>query len=80
MASVHNYTFNNVPNGNDECGVSARDMQIIIIMHIPLLIFFSHWGGMKKTIDLATSLPNVNFTGGHGSVNGEISKKNQNLN
>ena len=63
MASVHNYTFNNLCRiGNDECGVSARDMQNNNHNAHTTTNFFSNWGGMKKTIDLATSLPNVNFT------------------
>jgi hypothetical protein len=71
MASVHNYTFNNLCRiGNDECGVSSRDMQNNNQNTYTTTNYFAHWGGMKKPIDLATSLPNINYTGGHGSVNG----------
>lgn len=67
MASVHNYTFYNLSRiGDDQCGISGREMQNNEFGTYTTTNYFANWCGMKKPIDFATSQPDVNYKGGYG--------------
>jgi hypothetical protein len=67
MASVHNYTFYNLSRiGDDQCGISGRDMQNNEFGTYSTTNYFANWCGMKKPIDFATSQPDINYKGGYG--------------
>ena len=67
MASVYNYSFNNLTRiGDDTCGITARDSQNNAIGSYNTTNYFSNWCGMKKPIDFATQQPNVFYNGGPG--------------
>ena len=67
MASAHNYTFYNLSRiGDDQCGISGRDMQNNEFGTYSTTNYFANWCGMKKPIDFATSQPDINYKGGYG--------------
>ena len=67
MASVYNYSFNNLTRiGDDTCGITARDSQNNAMGSYNTTNYFANWCGMKKPIDFATQQPNVFYNGGPG--------------
>jgi hypothetical protein len=68
MAYVFNYTFNNVGRiGNDECFQDQNSLQNIQSCNYLLQNYFADDCTMKKSINVATSQPCVNYTGGYNS-------------
>lgn len=66
MASVYNFTFDNLSRiGDDSCGISEREMQNQSFGNYSVQSFFLPKCGMKQPIDFATSQPNVFFKGSH---------------
>ena len=71
MASVHNYTFDNLSRiGDDLCGVTERDLQNQQYGTYSTTNYFSQYCGMKTPIAFATSQPNVFYNGGYGNYCG----------
>lgn len=65
-AYTKDYTFDNLTRiGDDSCGLSQRNVQNVSQSNYLLTNFFTQDCGMKRPIELATSQPNVNFTGSH---------------
>ena len=66
MASVYNYTFDNLSRiGNDRCAISERDVQNNNFGSYTLQSYFLKNCGMRKPIEFATSQPNVFYNGSH---------------
>jgi hypothetical protein len=66
MAYVKDFVFDNLSRiGNDNCDVSQRNLQNTTHANYMLENFFSQDCNMKRPIDLATSQPNIFFTGSH---------------
>mgnify|MGYP000722137052 CR=1 FL=1 len=66
MASVYNFTFDNLTGLNeDSCSISEKEMQNQNFGNYNIQSYFLPNCGMKKTIEFATSQPNVNFSGSH---------------
>ena len=66
MASVYNYTFDNLTGINDDaCSLSEREIQNNTYGNYSVQSFFLQNCGMKKPIDFATSQPNVFYNGSH---------------
>ena len=71
MASIYQYTFNNLSRiGDDRCGITARDNQNSEYGSYNLKNFFSQWCGMKVPIEFATSQPAIFYNGGYGNYSG----------
>jgi len=67
MATVSNYTFNNMSRiGDDQCGISGRDAQNNEFGTYSTTNYFANWCGMKKPIAFATSQPDIFYNGGYG--------------
>ena len=67
MATVSNYTFNNMSRiGDDQCGISGRDAQNNEFGTYTTTNYFANWCGMKKPIEFATSQPDIFYNGGYG--------------
>lgn len=67
MASVHNYSFDNLTRiGDDECGINARDIQNVSQGTYSTTNYFLGMCDMKAPIDFATKQPNVFFKSGYG--------------
>ena len=65
MASVHDYTFNNMARiGDDSCDISQRNLQNSKHANY-MLDNFRPACPMSKAIEFATSQPNVNYNGSH---------------
>lgn len=65
MATVHDFTFNNLARiGEDECDISQRNIQNTK-QATYMLDNFRPACPMKKAIEFATSQPNVNYNGSH---------------
>jgi hypothetical protein len=80
MATTSNYTFYNLSRiGDDNCGISGRDMQNNDIGNYLTTNHYEKWCGMKHPIDFATQQPNVNFSGGHGGIGGCTIENNSKL-
>ena len=64
MASVKDYMFDNMSRiGNDNCGVSQRNVQNVKNGNYILTNPFNGDCLMNKSMDFALSQPNVNYTG-----------------
>ena len=60
MATVSNYTFNNMSRiGDDQCGISGRDAQNNEFGTYTTTNYFANWCGMKKPIEFATAQPDI---------------------
>tara|TARA_Y100000996_G_C22513007_1_gene639224 strand:+ start:594 stop:1178 length:585 start_codon:yes stop_codon:yes gene_type:complete len=71
MASVHNYTFDNLSRiGDDLCGIIERDLQNQQFGTYSTTNYFAKYCGMEKPIAFATSQPNVFYNGGYGNYCG----------
>jgi len=71
MATVSNYTFNNLSRiGDDQCGITGRDQQNNEFGTYSTTNYFANWCGMKKPIEFATSQPNIFYNGGYGNYCG----------
>ena len=65
-AYTKDFTFDHLSRiGDDSCGLSQRNIQNSHQSSYNLTNFFAQDCGMKRPIEFATSLPNINFTGGH---------------
>lgn len=65
MATVHDFTFNNLARiGEDACDISQRNIQNSK-QATYMLDNFRPACPMKKAIEFATSQPNVNYNGSH---------------
>ena len=65
MATVHDFTFNNLARiGEDACDISQRNIQNSK-QATYMLDNFRPSCPMKKAIEFATSQPNVNYNGSH---------------
>ena len=65
MATVHDFTFNNLARiGEDACDISQRNIQNSKQANY-MLDNFRPSCPMKKAIEFATSQPNVNYNGSH---------------
>jgi hypothetical protein len=68
MSNYYSYTFDNVSRiGLDPSCQSQTDLQNVEYSTYMLQNYFASDCSMKKPIDLATSQPCVNYTGGHNS-------------
>ena len=71
MASVHQYTFDNLARiGDDACGITSRDMQNNAYGSYSTTNYFLKWCGMKEPIEFATQQPNIFYNGGFGNYCG----------
>tara|TARA_X000000368_G_scaffold418836_2_gene420270 strand:- start:414 stop:995 length:582 start_codon:yes stop_codon:yes gene_type:complete len=69
MASLYNYTFDNLTRiGDDVCGLSERDIQNNNFGTYSTQNYFEKYCGMKQPIKFATQQPNVFYKGGYGVV------------
>ena len=67
MASLYNYTFDNITRiGDDVCALSERDMQNNNFGTYRTKNYFEKFCGMKQPISFATKQPNVFYKGGYG--------------
>ena len=65
MASVNDYTFFNMSRiGNDNCGLSQKNIQNAEAGNYLLTNFYPHTS-MTSAIDLALTQPTINFSGCH---------------
>lgn len=65
MASIHDYTFNNMGRiGNDSCDTTQQNIQNIEAANY-MLQNYKPACPMTSAIHFATSQPNVNFNGSH---------------
>ena len=66
MATVKDYVFDNLSRiGNDNCGMTQRNVQNLNSSSYMLQNFFSAECNMQRPIDFATAQPGINFTGSH---------------
>ena len=66
MASIGDYTFNNMSRiGDDTCGISQRNVQNIESGTYLLQNYFSSDCAMRNGISLALTQPSINFKGSH---------------
>ena len=66
MASVFNYTFDNLTRiGNDKCGIGERDVQNKNFSKYQTQSYFAQDCGMSKPIHFATQQPNIFYKGSH---------------
>jgi len=66
MAYVKDYVFDNLSRiGDDQCGLTQRNIQNLESGNYMLANFFANECNMKRPIDFATSQPGVNYTGGY---------------
>ena len=66
MASVYNFTFDNLTGLNDDsCSISEREMQNQNFGNYNVQSYFLPNCGMSKPIAFATSQPNVFYNGSH---------------
>jgi hypothetical protein len=66
MASVYNFTFDNLTGLNDDsCSISEREMQNQNFGNYNVQSYFLQNCGMTKPIAFATSQPNVFYNGSH---------------
>ena len=64
MASVNDYTFNNMSRiGNDNCDLSQRNQQSTKNANYMLTNFGASDCLMKNSMDMALSQPNINYSG-----------------
>ena len=71
MATYSGYTFNNLSRlGTDSCCVDQNTIQDVNACNYMTQNFFASDCSMKNPINLATTQPCVNFSGGHGSCAG----------
>lgn len=65
-AYTKDYTFDSLTRiGDDNCGLSQRNVQNVAQSNYLLTNFFAQDCGMKRPIEFATSQPNINFSGSH---------------
>ena len=65
-AYTKDYTFDSLTRiGDDNCGLSQRNIQNVSQSNYLLTNFFAEDCGMKRPIEFATSQPNINFSGSH---------------
>ena len=68
MASVYNYTFDNLTRlGDDVCYNTERNKQNTSYGSYNVTNYFSQNCGLQKPIEFATSQPNVFVNGGYGN-------------
>ena len=66
MATVSNYTFDNMSRiGDDSCSLSQRNIQNTQSSNYALKSFFAQDCGMARPIEFATNQPNVFYNGSH---------------
>lgn len=66
MASISDFKFSNMSRiGNDDCSMSQRNIQNTESANYMLANFFLADCNMSKAVSLATSQPDINFTGSH---------------
>ncbi len=66
MATYSGYTFNNLSRiGLDDCNLSQTDIQNIASCNYSTQNYFTSDCSMRKPIDLATSQPGINYSGGY---------------
>ena len=66
MALIQNYAFDNMSRiGNDNCGLTERNILNSDHANWMLTNYFQNDCGMKKGLDFALSAPNINYTGSH---------------
>lgn len=66
MSIIKDFTFDNLTRiGNDNCGLSQRNIQNTSSANYMLSNFFSQDCNMTRPIDLATSQPNIFYKGGY---------------
>ena len=66
MASLSDFKFSNMSRiGNDGCSISQRNIQNTGSANYMLSNYFLSDCNMKKALVLATSQPDINFTGSH---------------
>ena len=66
MASVYNFTFDNLTGLNDDsCSISEKEVQNQNFGNYNVQSYFLQNCGMKKPISFATSQPNVFYNGSH---------------
>lgn len=73
MASIYNYTFDNLSRlGDDVCYNTGRQKQNTLYGSYNITNYFSNDCGLEKPIQFATSQPNIFVGGGYGNsgVNG----------
>ena len=71
MASVYNFTFDNLTGINDDsCGISERDIQNQNFGSYSVQNYFLKDCGMSNPINFATKQPNVFYKGSHGGLGG----------
>ena len=64
MANMYNFTFDNLSRiGDDNCGISEREVQNQNYGNYSVQSYFLNNCGMKKTIDFATAQPNIFYKG-----------------
>ena len=64
MANMYNFTFDNLSRiGDDNCGISEREVQNQNFGNYSVQSYFLNNCGMKKTIDFATAQPNIFYKG-----------------
>ena len=66
MASVYNFTFDNLTGINDDsCGIAEKEMLNNNFGNYSVQSYFLQNCGMQKPINFATSQPNVFYNGSH---------------
>ena len=66
MASVYNFTFDNLTGLNDDsCSISEKEVQNNNFGNYSVQSYFLQNCGMQKPINFATSQPNVFYNGSH---------------
>ena len=76
MNQVHGYSFDKQSRiGNDECGVSAREVQNNATGSYNTTNYFLDSCGMDKPINFATQQPNIFFKGGTNAPSCNIVKE-----
>lgn len=68
MASVYNYTFDNLSRlGDDVCYNTERQKQNSSYGSYNITNYFSNKCGLKQPLDFATTQPNIFVNGGYGN-------------
>jgi hypothetical protein len=68
MASVSNYTFDNMSRiGLDSCNKSQTDIQNVVACNYSLQNYFATDCSMRTPMQIATTQPGIMYNGGYGS-------------
>lgn len=71
MSNVSSYTFNNMSRiGLDQCYQSQTEIQNVFANNYTTQNYFASDCTMKNPIELATSQPGINYTGGYNVASG----------